>query len=304
MEAVKVVNVSKKFKADRKHYIHALNNVSLEIEEGEIFGILGPNGAGKTTLLNVITGMVSQDTGEVKILGKTLQQDRTILEKINYVSGESRFHWNLTPKNIFNFYGMLYNVPRAERKKRINYLIDTFEIGPFVNQRFGYMSSGQRMRIVLAKSLINNPRILLLDEPTLGLDPDIARKVRKLIVSINKERKTTIILTSHYMSEVEQLCKRIAFIHQGKVVDVGEVEEVKLKKFAVYDVMIELRQVKDPDFLRKMGFKIQGNRLFTPLDQDKSISELLSKLVNKGYHITDLEIKKPSLEDYFIKMLK
>jgi ABC-2 type transport system ATP-binding protein len=304
MEAVKVVNVSKKFKADRKAHIHALKNVSLEIEEGEIFGILGPNGAGKTTLLNVMTGLLIPDSGYVKIFGKTLQEDRTVLEKINYVSGESRFHWNLTPKNILNFYGMLYNVPRTERKRRMNHLIDIFEVGPFVNQRFGHMSSGQRMRTVLAKSLINNPKLLLLDEPTLGLDPDIALKVRKLIASINKERKTTIILTSHYMSEVEQLCKRIAFIHQGKVVDVGEVEKVKLKKFAVYDVMIELRRIKKPDLLRKMGFKIQGNRLFIPLDQDKSISELLSKLVSKGYHITDLEIKKPSLEDYFIKMLK
>lgn len=304
MEAVKIVDVSKKFKVGKRLFIHALKNISLDIEKGEIFGILGPNGAGKTTLLNVITGMLIPDSGYVKIFGKTLKEDKTLLERINYVSGESRFHWNLTPKNVLNFYALLYNVPRADRKRRIKYLIDTFEIGSFVNQRFGSLSSGQRMRLVLAKSLINNPKLLLFDEPTLGLDPDIAIKVRKLISKINKERKTTIILTSHYMSEVEQLCKRIAFIHEGRLVDVGEVEKVKLKKFEVYDVMIELREMKNPDWLRKLGFKIQGKRLFIPLPYDQSISKLLSKLVNANYHITDLEIKKPSLEDYFVKMLR
>lgn len=300
-EAVHISNVSKYFIVEKTRF-YALKNISLKIKKGEIFGILGPNGAGKTTLLNTLNGMLTPDQGTIKFFGKPRTQET--YETMNFISGESRFLWTLNAKQILKFYAMLYNVPKTRAKKRIANLIETFEISTFANQKFQTLSTGQRMRLVLAKSLINNPKLLLLDEPTLGLDPDIAAKVRNHIKKINKKYKTTIILTSHYMLEVEQLCKRIAFMHKGQIVDIGSVEKVKLKKFEEYDVIIELAQIKNKKYLQKMGFEIERNIVTTKLSNNQNISQILSALVKNGYNIIDLEIKKPSLEDYFIKMLK
>ncbi|MFH1399500.1 MAG: ABC transporter ATP-binding protein [Candidatus Woesearchaeota archaeon] len=303
MHALEIKNVSKHFELNGKRF-HALKDVSFDIEEGEIFGILGPNGAGKTTLLNTVTNMLIADKGSIKMFGKTLDEDKSILERINFVSGLSRFHWNLNGKQILNFYGMLYDVPAAERQKRIEYLTGILELGDFMDQNFDRLSSGQRTRLVLAKALINSPKMLLLDEPTIGLDPDIAIKVRRLIKTVNRERKMTIVLTSHYMTEVEQLCDRIAFLHKGKLLDVGEVDKLKSRQFDVYKVMIEVDAVKNVAELKKMGFRIQGKKIFISINNDSTVSDVLAKLGNAGYKILDIEIKKPSLEDYFVRMLK
>ncbi|MBW2970788.1 ABC transporter ATP-binding protein [Candidatus Woesearchaeota archaeon] len=303
MEAISIKKVSKHFKINRS-IIKALEDISFSIQEGEIFGILGPNGAGKTTLLNCINGMLTPDKGSIRIFGKSLLEDIDILENINFVSGESKFHWNLNARQVLKFYGMLYNIPLDVIRQRSDMLIKLLDISDFANRNFDTLSTGQRMRVVLAKVMINEPKLMLLDEPTLGLDPNIAVKVRDLILRINKEKGTTILLTSHYMSEVEQLCKRIAFLHNGRIVDIGEVEKVKLKKFNEYDVSIELRQVKNKAALEKMGFTVRGNSVSMPLSNNQNISTIISKLIKEGYHIVDMEIRKPSLEDYFIKMVK
>ena len=224
---IEIKNVSKMFKSDGKKF-HALDDVSFSVQKGEIFGLLGPNGAGKTTLINILTGLLVPDEGTISVLGKDVVRHRNdILERMNAVSGDSKFHWLLTSKEILKFYFSAYNVPKHERQERMQHLVEMFEIGGIMNKKFSWLSTGERMRLILAKSLINRPEVLLLDEPTLGLDPDIAIKTRNLILEVNKKYKTTILLTSHYMKEVEELCDRIAFIHKGKITDIGKIKDLK-----------------------------------------------------------------------------
>lgn len=303
MYAVEISSVSKQFKEGGKKF-YALKGVSFGVKNKEIFGILGPNGSGKTTLLNIIMNVLIPDAGYVKILGKDPNKERGVLEQMNFVSGDARFHWALTVENILNFYGMIYNLGKDERGARIEKLVKVFGAGDLLKRRFFTLSTGERMRVILVRSLINKPKIILMDEPTLGLDPDISITVRNEIRKASRKFKTTILLTSHYMYEVEQLCDRIAFINKGLIVDVGSVEKVKLKKFTTYDAIITLARLKDRAFLIRQGFKIRGNKIYKSVGIDKNISEVLSVLGKRKYEITNVETRKPTLEDYFVKITK
>src|SRR3989338_4776833 len=150
MNVVELLSVSKSFKY-QKRKIAALDHVSLHVKKGEIFGLLGPNGAGKTTLLNIMTGMLTQDEGEIKIFGKPLT--REAFEKMNYVSGDSRFHWVLSPKSVLDFYGKIYNIEKKEKQERISKLVDFFGLERVIDRRFSDLSTGERMMLVFAKSL-------------------------------------------------------------------------------------------------------------------------------------------------------
>ena len=302
MSIVEVENVSKKFKSGKKDFF-ALKDVSFDIKKGEIFGLLGPNGAGKSTLLNILIGILFPDSGNVKIFGKNPLKNNDLFEKMNFVSGETRFHWALKVKDILEFHGRLYGIPKNKRITETKKLAKFFEIEHILENKFSNISTGEKMRLIMAKALLNNPKLLLLDEPTVGLDPDIAIKTRNEIKRINKKLGTTIILTSHYMHEIEQLCDRIDFINKGVIVDIGSVDSVKLRKFASYDLTIKVRSVKNREFLRRKGFLINGNILRKELPADENISETLSMLAEKGMEIIEIESRKPTLEDYFVKML-
>ena len=159
------------------------------------------------------------------------------------------------------------------------------------------------MRLVFAKALLNEPEILLFDEPTLGLDPQIANKVRKEIKRVNEELRTTILLTSHYMQEVESLCHRIAFINKGRIIDIGSVEKVKRKRFSSYDLIIKVREIKDQKLMEEMGFKLCKDRVHINLSYHDDLNKILSFFTENGYKIVDIQIKKPTLEDYFVSTL-
>ncbi|MFC1723118.1 ABC transporter ATP-binding protein [Nanoarchaeota archaeon] len=295
--ALEVSNITKTF--GRKKF-YALRNVSFKIKQGEVFGLLGPNGAGKTTLMNVITNIIIPDKGEVNILGQG--QDIAVFREINGVSGDTYFHWGLTGNDILKFYGMAYGLKGKLLKERIKEMVDIFEIKDIMNKKFTWLSTGERMRLAFAKALINRPKLLLLDEPTLGLDPDIAVKVRKTIREINKKFKTSVLLTSHYMQEVELLCNRIGFINSGKIVDIGTVESVKVKHFNTYDVGIKVKKVKNKLKLKKAGFRIKNNNIYTTLSIEDDLSTTLATIHKFGLEILDIKVRKPSLEDYFIKL--
>lgn len=302
MYAVEVKNISKRFK-ERGRKIQALKGVNLRIREGEIFSLLGPNGAGKTTLLNIIVGMLLPEEGSVKVFGRDVSNERDVLEQMNFVSGETRYHWNLTVTDVLRFYGLSYGLKRKTVEERMKKLMKFFEIEKIPNRKFYNLSTGERMRLIFAKAMINEPKLLLFDEPTVGLDPNIAIKVRKEIKRVNREMGTTILLTSHYMDEVEQLSDRIAFINKGEIIDIGRVEKVKMKKFQKYDVFIKVREIKNVRLLKAHGFKVKGRKLRKTLSFDQNLSEILQFLAKNGLDVMDVETKKPTLEDYFVKIL-
>lgn len=301
--AIEVENINKTFRG-KKETVQALKDINLRIEKGEIFGLLGPNGAGKTTLLNVITGLLYPDSGRVRVLGEDVRGNRGVLERMNIVFGTGRFHWILKGENILNFYGMVYGIPRPERDRRIAKLVEFFGLERAINRKYIYMSTGERSRLGFAKALLNRPEIILMDEPTLGLDPNIAIKVRNEIKKINKTFGTTILLTSHYMQEIEQLSDRIAFINNGEITDIGTVEKVKLSKFSEYDLIIELKDVVCREELKRLGFRIRGRKLYKTLGNEEDLSRILHKLSKLGCEIRDIETRKPTLEDYFVKIME
>ncbi len=206
----------------------ALLGVDLSIKEGEIFGLLGPNGAGKTTLLNIFSCQLLPDSGEVWVLGNEITHQATnrLKSRLNMCSGNPNFPWSLTVEENLKFYSLLYGLCRKDCKKTIEKSMEMFGLEKFRHTRYDELSSGNKQRLALAKALINNPEVLFLDEPTIGLDPDIARKIRKEVFNIHKEKKNTIILTTHYMKEAEELCERIAFIKDGEIKALGTRDEL------------------------------------------------------------------------------
>ena len=212
-----------------KRKTEALRGIDLDIMRGELFGVLGPNGAGKTTFLNILIGQLVTDAGHVKVMGRevTSHFPNEIKMRMNMCSGNSNFPWSLNVDEALRFYGMLYGYEGKDLERRIEENVEAFELSTYRKVQYDELSTGNQQKLAMAKAMLNNPEILLLDEPTSGLDPDIAHKTRNLIKRIRKEKKITVILTTHYMPEAEELCERIAFIKTGKIVALGTKAELK-----------------------------------------------------------------------------
>lgn len=226
MDAIIARAVHKTYKSgflNRKH-VRALRGVDLSVKEGEIFGLLGTNGAGKTTLLNIFSCQLLADSGEVWVLGNdvTKHSPQHLKQRLNMCSGSPNFPWSLSVEENLKFYSLLYGV----KNNIADECIEMFGLEKYRKTRYDQLSSGNKQKLALAKSLINDPEVLFLDEPTIGLDPDISRKIRELIKRIHSQKKITIILTTHYMKEAEELCERIAFIKDGEIKAAGTAAEI------------------------------------------------------------------------------
>ena len=203
----------------------AVDDVSFSVEEGEILGLLGPNGAGKTTLIQMMLGLVIPTSGEIGILGLDLKKNQEeILAQVNFSSTYVSLPTSLTIRENLTVFARLYGVRDPET--RINTLLEIFEIKRLKNSLTRNLSSGQLTRLSLIKSLLNDPKILFLDEPTASLDPDIADKTRTLLKSIRDQNRLTLLYTSHNMKEMEEISDRIIFLHHGKILAVGTPSEI------------------------------------------------------------------------------
>lgn len=208
----------------------AVKNLNFEIETGTIIGLLGPNGCGKTTTIGMILGLIKPSKGEILINGKNVENEKNrieALEKMNFISPYVELPKKLTIRENLTVYGKMYEVKNLE--SRINTLIDELNLKDFENRKTGELSSGQKNRVSLAKSLINNPKILLLDEPTASLDPDTGDYIRSYLEDYSLKNKTTILLASHNMNEVERLCSKVMMMKGGKIIDNGTCKDLITK---------------------------------------------------------------------------
>ncbi len=226
MLALRVSSALKSFRHGTQNVL-ALNDVSFEIEPGKIFGLLGPNGAGKTTLISAICGLIELDNGFIEVFGKNVATERSaIIEKINLVTGFAGLLYGLSVEDLLYYYSLLYGVSR--KREQIDWVLEQTGLGKKRKQTATTLSSGFRQRFYIAKALLSNPSLLLMDEPTVGLDVESARQIRSLIKDLKKQGKT-ILLTTHYMHEAETLCDRLAIINEGRIVAIGTVAELKKK---------------------------------------------------------------------------
>src|SRR2546428_8477333 len=311
MLAIEARDVAKTFRAGwiRRRQTEALRGVSLAVPRGAIVGVLGPNGAGKTTVLSIFAPLLPPDRGPVTILGPDVVRDAPALRRrLNMASGRPSFLWSLRVGEIVAFYGRLYGLYGATLRRRVDELIETFELTSHRRAQYNELSTGLKQRLALAKALVTEPELLFLDEPTLGLDPDVSVRVRAHIRSLRRERGMTIVLTTHYMREAEELCDEIAFIKDGRILALGTADDLK-RRIRVGDV-IALRVdaagaatlAARPGVLRSVTE--DGWVELTVDSAEKRLGELLQRLHESGAVVRDVQIREPQLEDVFVELAR
>ncbi len=218
--SIEVINLSKSYKTKK-----AVNNINFKIDENEIVGLLGPNGCGKTTTIGMILGLLKPTSGQVLINGKNIENNKiSILHKMNFISPYIELPKKLTVKQNLIVYGKLYNIKNLN--ERINFLSEKLRLGDLLDKITGELSSGQKNRVSLAKALINDPTVLLLDEPTAALDPETADFIRTFLEKLREEKKISVLLASHNMDEVKRLCNSVMMMKDGNIVDGGTPEDL------------------------------------------------------------------------------
>ncbi len=311
MLAVDARDLVKTFRSGwlRRRRTEALRGASLQVPRGAIFGLLGPNGAGKTTLLSILATLLLPDSGSATVLGHDLVREApAIRRRLNMASGNASFVWSLRPPEVLAFYGRLYGLGGRALHRRVEELIELSELQPYRKTEYNELSTGLKQRLAFAKALLNEPELLFLDEPTLGLDPDVSVRIRLQIAELRREKTTTIILTTHYMREAEELCDTIAFIKAGRILAQGTADELK-RQIRIGEV-IELRL--DPVVPERLGelpgvlqLRVRGERVECTVDAaEKRLPEILRWLHERTVLVRDCQVKEPELEEVFVELAR
>ena len=286
--------------------IKAVKDISFEVEKGEIIAFIGPNGAGKSTTIKMLSGILYPNSGSIKVLDIDPKEDRKKLAyQIGTVFGQKEQLWtHLTPYDNFKFFGAIYDIPESRVEKKIEELKMLFELDEFINTPVRNLSLGQRIRCEIVASLIHEPKILFLDEPTIGLDPVVKENIRALIKRMYKEYKTTIFLTSHDVGDIEKLCKRVFIINNGQIVLDDSMENLKyhyLNKKIVEAKMKERVNLEDEDGITIL--KDKGYNLKIEVDtQKRNVADAI-KLLNPD-NIVDINISNIPLENIISDIYK
>jgi len=311
MLAVEARDLRKTFKSGwlGQRRTEALRGASLQVPRGTIYGLLGPNGAGKTTLLSILATLLLPDSGSASILGHDVVREATaIRRRLNMASGNASFVWSLRPPEVLTFYGGLYGLHGKLLRERVETLIERCGLEAHRKTEYNALSTGLKQRLALAKALINEPEVLFLDEPTLGLDPDISIRLRAQIAALRRERGTTIILTTHYMREAEELCDRIAFIKAGRILAEGTPEELK-RQIRIGDIIaLRLEPGAPPglaDLPGVLQLHVKGDQIECTVDSsEKRLAEVLRWLHEQGVLVRDCQVREPELEEVFVEFAR
>lgn len=283
---------------------HAVKNLDIEIGAGELVGFLGPNGAGKTTFLKIVSGIVHPTSGEARVLGFTpWERDYKYLRQISLVMGQkNQLWWDLPAMDSFKLLKEVYNIPDRAFKKNLEMMVDTLGMHNLVNHRLRNMSLGERMKCELTACFLHDPKVIFLDEPTIGLDVVTAQAIRKFIQEINLEKKCTIILTSHYMGDIEALCKRVIIINHGEKIYDGEFSKL-IDEYAPERVFkIDLVGVMDRKAFADIEYKkemLDGQGIIRASKED--VGRLAEQVFSK-FDPDKISIHEPDAEEVISKI--
>jgi ABC-2 type transport system ATP-binding protein len=311
MLAIDARDVTKTFSSGwlRRRETRALAGVSLAVPRGMIFGLLGPNGAGKTTLLSILATLLTPDAGSVTVLGLDVLRDAAALRRrLNMASGRPSFLWSLRVGEIIAFYGRLYGLYGTALRRRVDELVRLCELAPYRRVPYSELSTGLKQRVALAKSLVNDPELLFLDEPTLGLDPDVSVRVREHIARLRRERGMTIVLTTHYMREADELCDEVAFIKAGRILARGTPAELKRQIRLGEVIAFKLDPQAVPWLAEAPGVlrcaQADGWVECTVDGAEKRLPELLRALHAESVVVRNVEVREPELEEVFVELAR
>lgn len=329
---IKVENLSKEFKSNKKYpgfkgaiksffsreYIikKAVDNISFEIEDGEIVGYIGANGAGKSTTIKMMTGILSPSSGTISINGLIPYEDREKNAKdIGVVFGQrTQLWWDLPLSETFSLLKDIYDVNDKDYKERMEFLNEVLEINEFILSPVRTLSLGQRMRADLAAALLHNPKIIYLDEPTIGLDVVVKEKVRSAIKEINKKYGTTVILTTHDLNDIEELCNRIIIIDNGIKIYDGSLSDIKDSYGYITTIEVQVKSLKGNENFdinnemniskENLEMKVLENKIIIRFNRNfTNQAEIISKIISK-FDILDFSIIETSIEEIIKKIYR
>lgn len=284
----------------------AVDNISFIVPKGKVIGLLGPNGAGKTTTIQVLLGITLLNSGTIKYFGEDFSKNRQYcLQRINFASAFNTLQGRISVWENLLVFAYLYSLKKP--KKKITELAEYFEITDLLPQRYWDLSSGQKTRVNIIKSLLNDPQIILMDEPTASLDPDIADKTLSLIEKLRESRELSILFTSHNMEEVTRICDEVIFLDHGKIVaqdtPLGLTKRIPVAKLRI---VFEGNEDKVGGYLKseKQNYEFLNKNAVLINTEEKLIPKIIFGLSNTGIWITDIEVKKPTLEDVFLQIAR
>lgn len=318
MSVIQVKNLKRDYettvgiiKRDKK-VVHAIKDLSFEVEKGEIFGLLGPNGAGKTSTIKILTTLLAPTSGEATVLGyKCFGEERELRKNINFIfGGERSLYWRLSAYDNLSYFCDLYQVPEKIKKARIADLLEMVGLSDRAHYRVETYSKGMKQRLQIARGLVNNPEVLFLDEPTIGLDPVGAKTLREIIKQLSSEGKT-ILLTTHYMQEADELCDRIAIINKGELYALNTSEKLKENMdTAVIEVDLKTLRADTAQKLKvienvagvtatpyDIGYKLKID-CRNPREIMSRVNELLSEDIVKS-----IVMREATLEDVYLRII-
>ena len=312
MYSIVAKDLTRTFKS-KGRVVEALKGVDLEVKDGELFGLLGPNGAGKTTMIKIFTTLLLPTGGSAKVAGLDVVKDvKKIRPKINMVTGgEYSGYGLLTVRENLWMFSQFYGVPGKEAKERIQVLVERMRISHLADRKIRTLSTGERQRTNIIRAFLTEPKIVFLDEPTLGLDVETSRLIRRFIKEwLNEDPKRTVLLTTHYMMEADELCDRIAIINDGEIVALGTPKELKRKIQDETAISIDISPNIDLNWLDKTegvighSDKEESGKISSRvvMKEDSAVSEVLNGINKRGGKILSFYKDEPTLEDVFVKL--